>query len=195
MNIVILASGRGSNARALFECEKKGMFADAKIVGLICDIEDAPVFDVAKEYGIEALHLPTLRKGARFSEEASANYQNALKNWNADLVVLAGFMKILPPDFVEAYANKMINLHPSLLPDFKGKDAIKQAFDAGVKVCGCSVHFVNNELDGGEVIAQKKVEILPEDTLESLEEKVHKAEHQLLPQIVADIVSGKIAIG
>ena len=104
-------------------------------------------------------------------------------------------MKILPPDFVEAYANKMINLHPSLLPDFKGKDAIKQAFDAGVKVCGCSVHFVNNELDGGEVIAQKKVEISPEDTLESLEEKVHKAEHQLLPQIVADIVSGKIAIG
>ena len=183
MNIVILASGRGSNARALFECEKNGMFAGAKIVGLICDIEDAPVFDIAKEYGVEALHLPTLRKGARFSEEASINYQNALKNWNADLVV------------VEAYANKMINLHPSLLPDFKGKDAIKQAFDAGVKVCGCSVHFVNNELDGGEVIAQKKVEISPEDTLESLEEKVHKAEHQLLPQIVADIVSGKIAIG
>ena len=195
MNIVILASGRGSNARALLECEKKGMFADAKFVGLICDIENAPVFDVAREYGIPALHLPTLRKGARFSDEASANYQNALKQWNADLVVLAGFMKILPPDFVEAYSNKMINLHPSLLPDFKGKDAIKQAFDAGVKVCGCSVHFVNNELDGGEVIAQKKVDILPEYSLEQLEEKVHEAEHELLPQVVADIVSGKIAIG
>lgn len=195
MNIVILASGRGSNARALLECEKKGMFPNAKIVGLICDIENAPVFDIAREYGIDSLWLPTLRKGARFSDEASTNYQNALKKWNTDLVVLAGFMKILPPDFVEAYSNKMINLHPSLLPDFKGKDAIKQAFDARVKVCGCSVHFVNNELDGGEVIAQKRVEILPQYTLEELEEKVHEAEHELLPQVVADIVSGKISIG
>ena len=180
MNIVILASGRGSNARALFECEKNGMFEGAKIVGLISDIEDAPALDIAKEYGVKSLWLPTLRKGARFSEEASANYQNTLKQWGADLIVLAGFMKILPPDFVEAYSNKMINLHPSLLPDFKGKDAIKQAFDAGVKVCGCSVHFVNNELDGGEVIAQKKVDILPEYTLSQEQQGLRLLLHKTL---------------
>ncbi len=195
MNIAILASGRGTNARALFENKKNGKLANANIVGLISDISDSPSLSIAQEYGIKSIHIDTMRKGARFSNEASALYKKTLRDWNIDLVVLAGFMKILPPDFVEEFSNKIINLHPSLLPAFKGKDAIKQAFEAGVKVCGCTVHFVNNELDGGKIIAQKVVEVSPDDTLESLEEKVHKAEHILLPSVVEEIVNGKIEIG
>ncbi len=195
MNIAILASGRGTNARALFDCKNNGKLSDANFVGLICDIPDAPVLSIAKEYGIKSVHIDTMRKGARFSDEASALYKKTLRDWNTDLVVLAGFMKILPPDFVEEFSNKIINLHPSLLPAFKGKDAIKQAFEAGVKVCGCTVHFVNNELDGGKIIAKKIVEVSQNDTLETLEEKVHEAEHVLLPNVVDDIINGKIKIG
>ncbi len=195
MNIAILASGRGSNARELFERKKNGEFGNAKIVGLISDKSDSPSLEIAKEFGVQSLFIDTQCKGARISADAEKIYCDTLKNWNIDLVVLAGFMKILPPNFVETFSNRVINLHPSLLPSFKGKDAIKQAFDAAVKICGCTVHFVNNELDGGKIIAQKAVEILPEYDLPTLEEKVHEAEHILLPSVIEDIVSGKIKIG
>ncbi len=104
-------------------------------------------------------------------------------------------MRIIPPRFVGEFKNRMINLHPSLLPAFKGKDAIKQAFEYGVKICGCSVHYVSDELDGGKIISQKSVEIDPAWSLAELEQKVHEAEHILLPQTIADIAEGKIAVG
>ena len=133
-----------------------------------------------------------MKKGARFSPEGEAAYLREMSAQSPDLVVLAGFMRILPDSIVEAFDGKMINLHPSLLPLYKGKDSIRRAFEAGEKQSGCSVHFVSGELDGGRIIAQKAVDILPTDTLETIEERVHKAEHELLPSVVADFVEGKI---
>lgn len=195
MKAVILASGRGSNAKTLFLKAQNGEIPNTEFVGLISDKPDAPALVVAKKFGIKARHIDTQKTGAGFSPDGAKNYISAIEESRAELIVLAGFMKILPPEFVAAFPSRIINLHPSLLPSFRGKDAIKQAFDFGVKICGCTVHFVNDVLDGGEIIAQKAVEILPEYDLKTLEEKVHEAEHILLPQVVADIALGKIKIG
>lgn len=195
MNIAILASGRGSNADAIFARAKLGLIPDADFTVLISDIPNAPALDVARKYSVEAKYVDPQRVGARFNPDGARAYIDELKSRKTDLVVLAGFMRILPPEFVAAFENRIINLHPSLLPSFKGKDAIKQAYGFGVKLCGCTVHFVDNTLDGGKIIAQKAVEIEPQYTLDELEARVHDAEHILLPQVVADIAAGKIAIG
>jgi len=193
MNVVVMASGRGSNARALFEAERDGRLGGAKIVGLISDNPEARALEEARSFGKPAVCVPPEKSGARYPAQASAKCAELIRQWGASLVVLAGFMKILPPEFVGSFPGKIINLHPSLLPAYKGKDAIKCAFEAGEKQCGCTVHFVNNELDGGEIIAQKVVEIEPGCTLEKLEEKVHEAEHALLVGVVAQIASGENA--
>lgn len=195
MNVAILASGRGSNAAAIFARAKQGLIPNADFTVLISDIPNAPALDVARKYSVEAGYVDPQRVGSRFNPDGARAYIDELKSRKTELVVLAGFMRILPPEFVAAFENRIINLHPSLLPSFKGRDAIKQAYDFGAKLCGCTVHFVDNTLDGGKIIAQKAVEIKPQYTLEELECQVHKAEHTLLPQVVADIASGKIAIG
>jgi len=195
MKAAILASGRGSNADAILKNIESGNLVNLEVVALITDIVDALALEVGKSHHVRSLYLDPMRKGARFSEEGVKKYIDFLKSENVELVILAGFMRILPPEFVDAFKNRIINLHPSLLPLFKGKDAIKQAFDAGVKQCGCTVHFVSNELDGGEIIAQKTVDVMPNYTLDILESKVHQAEHLLLPQVIADIAAGKIKLG
>ena len=126
--------------------------------------------------------------------EGEAAYIEAMREVRADLVVLAGFMRILPDSIVREFEGKMINLHPSLLPAYKGKDAIRRAFEAG-SARGCSVHFVSGELDGGKVIAQKAVDILPSDTLETFEGRVHAAEHALLVGVVSGFADGKSGSG
>lgn len=191
MKLVILASGRGSNARAVMEAVENKTLEGAEVSALISDNPDAPALGIAKEFGIKALYIDPMRKGARFTEESARRYIDAIAAENPDLVVLAGFMRILPENFVRAFDGKTINLHPSLLPAYKGKDAIKRAFEAGEKFCGCSVHYISTELDSGELIGQSKVEILPQDTLESLEAKVHEAEHALLVKTIADIAAAK----
>lgn len=192
MRILILASGRGTNACAIIKAVKIGAIKASEVCAVISDIADAPVLGVEKDFGVAAKYIDPQRKGARFSEQGEIDYLNAMKEINPDLVVLAGFMRILPPSIVSEFKGKMINLHPSLLPLYKGKDAIKRAYEAGDKQCGCTVHFVSDELDGGRIIAQKAVAILPTDTLETLEQKVHEAEHELLPQVIADFACGKI---
>lgn len=191
MKIAVLASGRGSNAAALFKAKESGILRDAEFACLISDKPDAPALEEAKLHGVESVYIPPEHQGAKISETACLKYIEFLKSRNVELVVLAGFMRILPPAFVEAFQGNMINLHPSLLPSFKGKDAIKQAFEYGVKICGCTVHFVSNELDAGKIIAQKAVEILPYDTLQAIESRVHEAEHNLLISVVSDFCSGK----
>lgn len=191
MRILILASGRGSNARAIMESVRGGKIR-AQVCALISDNPDAPVLSIAESFDVPAKYVDPMKKGARFSPEGEAAYLREMSAQSPDLVVLAGFMRILPDSIVEAFDGKMINLHPSLLPLYKGKDSIRRALEAGEKQSGCSVHFVSGELDGGRLIAQKAVDILPTDTLETLEERVHKAEHELLPSVVADFVEGKI---
>ena len=187
MNIAILASGKGSNAKAIIDKINAGEIPGVRVAGIISDKPDAPVLEIAESRGIAHRYIDPQHKGARFSPESVREYIDAIRELNADLIVLAGFMRILPPEFVDAFPQAIINLHPSLLPAYKGKDAIRRAFEAGEKTCGCSVHYVNNELDGGEIIAQTSIEILPGYDLHSLEEKVHAAEHVLLPQVIKDI--------
>ena len=195
MKAAILSSGKGSNADAIFNCVENVKIKNLEIGALISDIQDAPALNVAKRHNIPSIWIDPMRKGARFTPESAQNYIKFLKESGVELVILAGFMRILPPEFVSEFSNRAINLHPSLLPAFKGKDAIKQAFDAKAKKCGCTVHFVSDELDGGKIISQKEVEIFPGDTLETLEARVHEAEHILLPSVIADIASGKIKLG
>ena len=191
MRILILASGRGSNARAIMESVRDGKIR-AQVCALISDNPDAPALSIAESFGMPAKYVDPMQTGARFSPEGEAAYLREMSAQSPDLVVLAGFMRILPDSIVAAFDGKMINLHPSLLPLYKGKDSIRRAFETGEKQSGCSVHFVSGELDGGRIIAQKAVDILPTDTLETIEERVHKAEHELLPSVVADFVEGKI---
>lgn len=184
MNVLVFASGKGSNVRAILEAARKGLLPNVKIRAVASDNPGAPALQIAKEFGVEAAYIDPMRKGARFSPEGEMRYIEFAQKINPDLIVLAGFMRILPENFVEKFAGRAINLHPSLLPAYKGKDAIKRAFEAGEKTCGCTVHYVSNDLDGGEIIAQKKVDIDPADTLESLTEKVHRAEYALMADVL-----------
>ncbi len=139
-----------------------------------------------------AIYIDPKRKGARLSDEAEQTYIERIASFSPKLIVLAGFMRIINRPFIEAFEGRMINLHPSLLPSFPGMDGIAQAFDHGVKLTGCTVHWVTPALDAGPIIDQKEVRIEEQDTLELLEKKVHIVEHQLLPDVVARLSKGKI---
>lgn len=194
MKVLILASGRGSNAHAVMEAAASGRIR-AEVCALFSDVADAPALSAAREFSVPARFIDPGRHGARLSSEGEAAYIEAMREVCADLVVLAGFMRILPDSIVREFEGKMINLHPSLLPAYKGKDAIRRAFEAREARGGCSVHFVSGELDGGRVIAQKAVDILPSDTLETFEERVHAAERGLLVGVVSDFADGKLGAG
>ncbi len=187
--IAILASGRGSNAKAIFKSVLDGTIPRARVEILISDNPDAPALKIARDFGCKAEYIDPGRTGARFTPDGAKRYADRIARSGVDLVVLSGFQRILPPELVSELKGRAINLHPSLLPDFKGKDAIRRAYESGAKRCGCTVHYVSDELDGGEIIAQSAVEITDGITLEELEAKVHEAEHELLPRVIAKISS------
>ena len=139
-----------------------------------------------------AIYIDPGRKGARLTDEAEQAYIDRIQSFSPKLIVLAGFMRIINRKFIEAFDGQVINLHPSLLPSFIGINGIKQAYDHGVKLTGCTVHWVTPDLDAGPIIDQKDVRIEESDTLEMLETKIHIAEHRLLPDIVAKLSKGKI---
>lgn len=184
MNVAILGSGRGSNARALLTAYRNGELPGVKIVLLLSDQPEAPFLKLGEEFGIPARYISAGKYKTRLSDESEAEYVRQLNEAGVDLVVLAGFMRVLKSTFLNAWSARMINLHPSLLPSFPGLASIRQAWDYGVKVTGCTVHWVTADLDAGPIIDQESVRIEKEDTLASLEEKVHQAEHRLLPRVV-----------
>lgn len=190
--IVILGSGRGSNADALLKAESKKQLGAAKIAAIISDHEDAGILSLGQKHKVPAIYIDPQRKGARLSDEAEQAYIERIQSFSPKLIVLAGFMRIITAKFIEAFDGKVINLHPSLLPSFTGMDGIKQAYDHGVKVTGCTVHWVTADLDSGPIIDQKEVRIEESDTLEMLETKIHIAEHRLLPEVIAKLSKGKI---
>jgi phosphoribosylglycinamide formyltransferase-1 len=179
--VAILASGQGSNFEALALAARRGELG-ARVAALLTDGPDAPALERAKQLGIEALVLPCGRTRTRIEDETP--WIRALTDRNVDLVLLAGFMRRLHEPLLAAFRDRVLNLHPSLLPAFPGLGAIRQAWDHGVRVTGCTVHVVDESLDGGPIIAQSAVEIRPDDTLESLEARVHEAEHALYPLAV-----------
>jgi phosphoribosylglycinamide formyltransferase-1 len=190
MRLVILGSGRGSNAEAILQAQSAGKLGRARVVQIFSDKPDAGILTLGARFGVPAQFLDAAPFKTKLEGEGEARYIDAISACAPDLVVLAGFMRVIKPGFLSAFAGKIINLHPSLLPSFPGLDGIGQAFRRGVKITGCTVHFVTAEVDGGPIIDQAAVRIEPSDTLETLAAKVHAAEHTLLPAVIARLSDG-----
>lgn len=191
MKIGILISGRGSNMRAIVEAVQSGFIPDSDVRVVISDKTGAEGLLKAGELGIETL---VIGKMGRAREEHDAEIIAELKKREVELVCLAGYMRLLSPNFVRAFPNQIVNIHPSLLPAFPGLDAQRQAIDYGVKISGCTVHFVDEALDHGAIILQKAVEVTDDDTAETLAARILELEHRLYIEAVKRIASGEIRI-
>lgn len=187
MRVVILGSGRGSNAEAILQAEKAGELGNARVVAVFSDKREARILQLGTEFGVPARYLDAGPFKTKLAGEAEERYIDAISAYQPDLVVLAGFMRIIKSRFIQAFPGRIINLHPSLLPSFKGLDGIRQAYDYGAKYTGCTVHTVTDEVDSGPIIDQAVVRIEEKDTLGTVEEKVHRAEHELLPAVIAKL--------
>jgi phosphoribosylglycinamide formyltransferase 1 len=179
--IGILGSGAGSNCRAILERIRAGtLAADARLV--VSDVFDAGILEIAREFGIPNAYLPPGPFRTRLTPESEADFVRMLREARVELVVLAGFMRVLKAPMLEAFPQRIVNIHPSLLPKFPGLKAWKQALLAGEKMTGCTVHYVDETIDGGGIIAQREVPILPNDTAESLHARIQAAEHEVYPE-------------
>lgn len=190
MRFVILGSGRGSNAEALLRAWKAGELGTAQPVAVFSDRREARILEMGNEFGVPAEWIDPGPFKTKLTPETEARYVTRIRETGAELIVLAGFMRVLKDPFLDAFPRQIINLHPSLLPSFKGLDAIGQAFRYGVKVTGCTVHYVTSDLDGGPILAQEPVRIEKTDTPDSLAKKIHAAEHRLLPAVVKSLAEG-----
>ncbi|WP_423681037.1 MULTISPECIES: phosphoribosylglycinamide formyltransferase [unclassified Undibacterium] len=189
--IVILISGRGSNMRAIVDACILQKWP-AQIAAVISNKADASGLSYAAELGLDTAVVVSKEFSSR--EAFDHALQQKIDEYSPDLVVLAGFMRILTPAFVEHYAGRLLNIHPSLLPSFTGLATHRQALDAGVKVHGATVHFVTAELDHGPIVAQAVVPVKADDTEESLAQRVLEQEHVIYPQAVRKFVENKINI-
>lgn len=185
MRVVILGSGRGSNAEAILKAQQAGQLGRARVVQIFSDRPDAGILALGTRFGVSADFLDAAPFKTKLDGDGEQHYIAAITSCLPDLIVLAGFMRVLKMPFLQQFEGKIINLHPSLLPSFPGLDAIGQAWRRGVKITGCTVHEVTIDVDGGPILDQAPVRIEETDTLESLTEKVHAAEHALLPAVIA----------
>ena len=192
MKIGILISGRGSNMVAIVDAVKSGEIPDAEVAVVISDKANAPGLEKARERGVEAV---VIERRGRTREDHDAEIINELKKHCVELVCLAGYMRLLSPSIVQAFPNRIINIHPSLLPAFPGLDAQHQAIEAGAKLTGCTVHYVDELLDHGEVILQRQVERRPDDTVETLSNRILEQEHELYVEAVKLITGNAAALG
>jgi phosphoribosylglycinamide formyltransferase 1 len=186
----ILLSGRGSNFEAIADSIAAGRLK-AEIAIVISNRADAPGLESAKRRGLNAKLIPS--KG-RVREEHDAEVITALQQAQVDLVCLAGYMRLLSAGFIRAFPNRIVNIHPSLLPAFPGMEAQKQALEYGVKVSGCTVHFVDEHLDHGAIILQKTVPVLDSDDVHSLSERILEQEHVAYSQAIALLLSGEVEV-
>ena len=183
--IGILGSGKGSNCRAILERIRSGdLAAEVRIV--VSDVLDAPILDMAREFGATNAYLPPGRFRTRLEPAIEDQLVKMLRNSGVELVVLAGFMRVLHESMLKAFPRRIINIHPSLLPKFPGLEAWKQALVAGETVTGCTVHHVDEQIDHGQILAQKEIRILPNDTAESLHARIQVVEHELYPAVIAE---------
>lgn len=192
MRVGVLVSGNGTNLQALLDAQVARELAPAQIAVVISNIAHAPALARAEAAQVANHTVAHTAFASRQAFEAAVAEQ--LQTANIDLVVLAGFMRILSPWFVQRYMGRIINTHPSLLPAFVGKDAPAQAIAAGVKVSGVTVHFVDDSLDGGPIIAQQCVPVLPTDTAATLHQRIQREEHALLPRVVRAMARGEIML-
>jgi len=181
--IGILGSGKGTNCRALLERIKSGAL-QVEVRVVISDVLDAPILDIAREFLVPNAYLSPGNFRTRLDPQSESELVQILRDADVELVVLAGFMRILKSQMLQAFPRRIINIHPSLLPKFPGLFAWKQALAAGEKITGCTVHHVDEEIDHGDIIAQREVPVLPDDTPEALHARIQIAERDLYPEVI-----------
>src|SRR5215813_65241 len=186
MPIGILGSGNGTNCGAILERIRSGDLAvDVRLV--VSDVLDAPILDIAREFGVPNAYLPPGRFRTRLEPEIEEQLLQMLRDAGVELVALAGFMRVLHEPMLKAFPRRIINIHPSLLPKFPGLEAWKQALVAGETATGCTVHYVDEQIDHGKILAQKEVKILPNDTAETLHARIQVVEHELYPAVIGQL--------
>ncbi len=190
-NIAVLVSGRGSNLQAIIDSIENG-YLKAQITVVISDVENAYALERARKHGIKAVFVNPKKFASK--ELYEKEVLGILKTYGAELILLAGYMKIVGETLLMAYRSRILNIHPALLPAFPGLHAQKQAFDHGVKVAGCSVHFVDESLDGGPIILQRCVEVKEDDTAETLADRILEQEHKIYPEAVKLFVENRLRI-
>jgi phosphoribosylglycinamide formyltransferase-1 len=191
--IGVLGSGKGSNFVAIADACAGGT-VPAEVALVLSDVAEAGILARARERGLPERFLPPGKFRTKLDEEAERSYIEALRAAEVDLVVLAGFMRVLKDAFLRAFAGRIVNIHPSLLPSFPGLAAWEQALAHGVRVTGCTVHFVDAGVDSGPIIGQQTVPVLDDDTAETLHQRIQAAEHALYPKCVAAIARGDISV-
>lgn len=189
----VLGSGKGSNLDSLAKyCAR--LESPMEVALVASDVENAGILNLAKNHDLRAVFIAPGKFRTKLDEEAEHRFISALREANVDLVVLAGFMRILKGEFLRAFSERVINIHPSLLPAFPGLEAWKQALDYGVKITGCTVHFVDQGIDSGAIIAQTAVPILDSDTASTLHARIQQAEWELYPRAVELVALGKVKV-
>ncbi len=190
--LVILISGRGSNMKTILEAVKRGRIPNTRVVGVISDNPDAEGLKIARSYGVRAMYLSAAPYKTKLEGPAEEVYIRTIKRMRPDLIVLAGFMRVVKPRFIQSFPNKIINIHPSLLPAYPGLHTHERVLASGEKESGCTVHFVNETVDGGKRIIQARVPVLPGDTPQTLAARVLEKEHKILPYAIRLLLEKKI---
>jgi phosphoribosylglycinamide formyltransferase-1 len=188
LRLGVLGSGKGSNFRAIADAIARGEL-DAEVAVVISDVAEAGILTLARERGFRAEYLAPGKFRTKLEPEAEQKLVELLREARADLVVLAGYMRMIKAPLLEAFPHRIINIHPSLLPAFPGLEAWTQAVTAGAKESGCTVHYVDSGMDTGAVIAQAKVAVLPNDTPETLHARIQVEEHKLYPAVIAQLAA------
>jgi len=193
LDLAVLVSGSGSNLQSIIDNVAAGRIP-AKIACVISDVENAYILERTRKHGIEAIYIPPGKYKTRLDKAAEAKYLEALKERGVELVVLAGFMRMLKEDFIGAFRSRIINIHPSILPAFRGLEAWKQALEYGVKFTGCTVHFVEIGMDTGPIIMQAVVEVKDDDTPQTLHQRIQIEEHRIYPEVIRLIAEGRVEL-
>lgn len=191
MRLAVLVSGSGTNLQALLDAQARGELQPGQIVLVVSNLPGVRALERAEAAGVRALVVPHRAYASREAFEDALHA--ALQAEGVDAVVLAGFMRVLTAGFVQRYPGRIVNTHPSLLPAFPGTHAARQALAYGATLTGCTVHFVDDTLDGGAVIAQQAVPVLPDDDEASLQARIQQAEHVLLPRVVNALAAGRLS--
>ena len=191
LNIAVFGSGSGSNYQAIAEAIEAGELK-ARIACVLADVEDAFILERAKNNGHPAIYLDCAPFKTKLDGEAEQRAIDIIKEHGGDFIALAGFMRIVKPGLLRAFAGHIVNIHPSLLPNYPGLAAGRQALEAGATETGCTVHFVDEGIDTGPVIVQKKVPILRNDTEETLMNRIHEQEHIAYPEALRKIAAGEM---
>lgn len=192
LKVAVFVSGRGSNLKALLEAKAAGRLDGVTFACVFSDVDAPPAFDHARSHGVPTFHFSPKAFGKKRDYESAVH--DRLREAGVDFIVLAGYMRIVGPTLLEAFAERMINIHPSLLPAFPGLHAQRQALEYGVKVAGCTVHFVDAGVDSGPIVLQRTVSASPEDDEDALCARILEQEHQALPEALELIAEGKVRV-